>query len=260
MRAFFRRLFMKWNYRSADGKGRTLWQRICGTNVKDDTSLEVRQVPEKEREVSPVVKPKEVIYNPIKAKISSIVSFEHDLELRGKDFVIDSMEAYTTHIGSKEFKHTDYLLRNGDTRLRMRVSPNSEPKGYQVELYRYYDEMGWDQGFWDVLNHDSHEFEVNEDDHGNHLEEPRKYWRVNNAVDPYLAEKQILKDVDGDGKISDNEVVKESVNYWDYSRETDDPDTQTSFIEYIMVEMDNDTKYFHLYRGRKIENFQLSVI
>lgn len=232
-----------WRSKSANGSGRTLWQRLTGQNVKDETSLELKS------------------YNPIDAKIGSCISFDHDLELRGKFFRILSIENYVTHIGSKDFDHTDYLLKHDETRLRLRVVPTSnESKGYRLELYSYYDEVSWDQGFWDILESDSHDFLVNEDDNGNSLEVPLQYWRVNDAVEPYLSTKTVMVDKNNDDKVDDTEVRKESVNYWDYSRETVDSLTQLPVVEYILVEMNNDTKYFSLYRGRKIDNFQLSVI
>lgn len=246
---YCRILFRSWSVPSGDGKGRTLFQRLFGLNKKDMTSKETK------------------CYNPLNAKIGSTMSFD-DMEFRGINFLIESIEAYITTAAGKEFPHTDYCLKGIDQsqdkplRLRLRVSPNKDnAKGYQLELYRPYDEMKWDEGFYtNVLQAENHEFHIEQDDNGNQLDEPSIYWRVNGAEDPYSAVKTIMKDSNNDGKIEESEMDKEHVSYWDYSRETTNTDTQLSFLEYILVEMDDETKYFTLYRGRQMDAFQLSVI
>ena len=253
---YLKRLRLSWGKKSADGYGRTLWQKLMGSNVKDETSIEIRDVKPEPGEEAPA-KPQKMVCNPLNAKISAIVSIGYEGEYKGLDFKIEAIEVYTDHVGTKNFSHADYILRNDDKKLRLRVY--KKPTGdLKCELYKDYDEMGWDQGFWDVLNHDSHEFEVNEDDNGNRLDTPNVYWRVNGAVDPYQATKQVLKDVDGDGKVSDKEVSNVEVNYWDYSRETDVNGVFN--LEFMLVEMNSDTKYFNLYRGKEIKAFQLTVI
>lgn len=246
---FFRMLFRYWTSPSQDGKGRTLWQRVWGLNVKDTTSQELK------------------CFNPLKVKIKSTVSID-DLEFRGISFLVEAIEAYETTANGRKFPHTDYLLKGismsekEPVRLRVRCTPNKDAaSGYQVEVYRHYDEFKWDEGFYEnVLKAENNEFHVEQDDNGNQLEEPSIYWRVNGAEDPYCAVKSAMKDENKDDQIQESEIEKTNVSFWDYSRETDNSETKQTFLEYILVEMDDNTKYFTLYRGRQIEGTQLSVI
>ena len=104
------------------------------------------------------------------------------------------------------------------------------------------------------------EFYVNLDDEGNVLEEKRVYWRINDVFDPYVARVTSMKDVDQNGTIEDSELERSDVSYWDYSRITKDLDTEQDVTEYLLVEMDHDTRYFTLLRGRDIHPSQVSVI
>jgi hypothetical protein len=227
---------------SANGKGRTVWDILTGSNKKDLT-------------------PKELQYhNPLKAKVGQIVSFDGEPRLRDINFEITSLGIYDTKIAGKSYFHTDYVLRGNspDVRLpidlRMRVlSDDKAPLGYRVQLLRLYHEMGWDEGFHNnVLGDPSMEFHVNQDDSGKDLETPWTYWRVEDVPSPYKAKLTTMKDLDKSGAIDDNELERCDVTYWDYHRETFDDETKEKFIELLWIEMDNRSRYFTFYRGREI--------
>lgn len=236
--------------KSKDGRGRTIWDIITGANLKDLTPLELQY------------------HNPLKAVIGVSMSFEHDLQLSGINFFLEGIIVYEKKIGNKKFHHTDYVLR-GTTldhpkpvRLKLRVIPDEDADtGYRYELYLLYDEFAWDQGFHDqVLGDVTKEFYVNLDDDGSVLDEKRVYWRINDVFDPYVARVTFMKDVDKDGEIEESELERSDVSYWDYSRITKDLETEQDFTEYLLVEMDHDTRYFTLLRGRDIHPSQVSII
>lgn len=235
---------------SANGKGRTVWEIIMGLNVKDMTPLELQY------------------HNPLKASIGVSVSFAHDINLSGNNFFLEAIEVYETKIGKKKFYATDYLLKavtlseTKPIRLRLRITPDPDAEtGHRYQLYKLYQEMEWDQSFYDgVLNSGSGDFLINNDDDGNELEKPLQYFRVGNVIDPYCAKKTAMKDENKSGTIDDDELEHSKVTYWDYSRELVDPVTEQKSIEYLDVEMDDATKYFTFYRGADILAYQITVI
>lgn len=235
---------------SADGKGRTLWQILTGTNKK-------------------VLGPTEFEYhNPLKARIGVSVSIRSDLELQGINFFVDKIEVYQTVVGNKKFYSTDYCLRgvvmgaSKPIRLRLRAIPNDDIEGgFEFRMYKLYYEMGYDQHFHEkILGDPSGEFWIREDDNGVALAEPWTYWRKNDAKDAYGATVTTMRDENKDGKVSADELTHTEVWYWDYSRMTTDDVTKQEYEEFLDIEQNAETKYFTFYRGRVIEPFQVTMI
>lgn len=235
---------------SANGKGRTVWEIIMGRNIKDMTPLELQY------------------HNPLQAVVGVSVSFAHDINLSGINFFLEAIDVYETKVGKKKFYFTDYLLKGvtlsekKPVRLRLRITPDSDVEtGFRYQIYKRYFEMEWDQSFHDdVLNSGSGIFEVNQDDDGNELEQPLSYSRIGNVTDPYQARKTGMKDENNSGSIDDDELEHSKVTYWDYSRETTNPETEQKFMEYLDIEMDDKTKYFTFYRGTDILAYQITVV
>jgi hypothetical protein len=148
-------------------------------------------------------------------------------------------------------------------RLRLRLIPDQDINnkiGCKVLFLHHYDEMEWNEEFYDnVLNNEYGIFDVNYDDEGNELAEARRYWRVEDILDPYKARVAILSDKDGDGTIEDKEFECYDFTYWDYWRDTTDVNGQ-SLREYLMVEMKNKTRYFTFLRGEEIAAYQVTMI
>lgn len=207
-------------------------------------------------------------YNPLGCRVGQSVSFQNDLTLSGINFFVEGISVYETKIGAKKFYHTDYWLRGvtmetpQPIRLHLRVIPNADTMGgFDFQCLWPKDESGWDDGLFNALNDESHVFQVHEDDAGNSLEDPWSFQRIDGAVDPYKASLTVLRDKNGDGKVDENEAEKSSVSYWDYSRDDAlDLETNQTFREFLYVDMNNDTRYFTIYRGRAVEPSQVMVI
>ena len=247
---------------SADGKGRSLFDILTGRNQKDMRPLEFQY------------------HNPLEAKVGCTVSFDHEEAIKGINFVIEKISVYKTTIGREVFYHTDYHLKgtsldtDGYIRLWLRLIPDenvTDGLGHRIQLLQLYEEMEWDEGLYNMLlengdydetydNEGETSFKVNFDDDNNELEHPRQYWRVGNAPDPYRANLTILSDADGDGTIEDDELEHFPVTYWEFSRLTDDPDTEQEVTEYLTIEMDDGTRFFTFLRGSDIKPFQVMVI
>lgn len=236
---------------SKDGKGRTIFDIITGNNQKDLTPLELQY------------------HNPLKAKVGNTVSFDHEPDIKDINFVIEKISVYETKIGNRKFYHTDYHLRgialemDKPLRYRLRLSPDEDENnaiGCKLLLLNLYDEMEWDQSFFeDTLGDPSGEFWVKKDDSGQPLEEPRIYWRINDVVDSYHARQTILSDKDGDGTVEESELERHNIEYWDYSRMTKNAEDQ-DYLETLVVEMNDKTRYFTFLRGIELQAFQVTVI
>jgi len=240
---------------SADGRGRTLFEILTGRNKKDMRPLEFQY------------------HNPLEAKVGCTISFDHEPEISGINFVIEKISVYKTTIDRKDFYHTDYHLKgisldhNKPVRMRLRLIPDEnviDQLGHKVQLMYLYDEVPYDEGLHKtVLADPSGEFWVNYDDEGNELQEPRTYWRVGSnehcpCPDPYSARCTILSDVDGDGTVEDDELEHYSTTYWEFSRMTDDQNGQ-EFEEFLTVEMNDDSGFFTFLRGSEVKPSQIMV-
>lgn len=243
---------------SADGQGRSIWDILTGRNQRDMTPLELQY------------------HNPLEARVGQTVHLQHEPELAGVSFNIEKMAVYKTEVGRDVYYHTDYFLRgvqygmDKPLRFRLRLI-HDEDEGnelkHKVQLLHLYDEMPWDEGFHDgVLCNDSNEFRVNYDDDGEELPEDavRIYWRCempepcHHALDPYHARLTVLRDVDGDGTIEDNELERYDVTYWDYSRDTES-EAGVPFREFLTIEKDDDNGYFTFLRGTEVLPSQIMV-
>ena len=58
-------------------------------------------------------------------------------------------------------------------------------------------------------------------------------------------------DINNDGKIDESEVELLYSTYWDYARDTED-ENGVKFTEFLTVEMDDETRYFTLLRGKEV--------
>jgi hypothetical protein len=235
---------------SANKRGRTLFEILSGRNKRDLRPLELQY------------------HNPLEAKVGCTVSFDHEPAISGINFVIEKISVYQTKINSKSFYHTDYHLKGvsldseGPIRTRLRLIADSNVEdalGHRIQLLDLYDEMEYDEDFvrGPLANKDGI-LEINQDDEGIQLAEPRKYWRVESVIDPYKAQVTVLKDVDGDGTIEEEELERYSCTYWDYARDTDDPNGQ-SFTEFLTIEMNDTSGYLTFLRGRDVLPAQISV-
>ena len=245
-------------------KGRTLWEILTGRNKRNMTPLELQY------------------HNPLGAKIGNTISFDHEEDLKGINFVIERIVVYETLINDgvkiRKFYHTDYCLKgisldmDKPLRVRLRLLPDEDATntlGCKLQILHLYHEEGFNQTLYDYLNNPvvydkegkavDKAFCVNQDDAGNELAEPRMYWRVNDVEGPYKAKATTLRDEDGNGRIDDNELTHNKVEYWDFSRLTKN-DQQVEFLEYLWAEMDETSRYISMMRGTEILASQVMVI
>lgn len=248
---------------SADGKGRTLWEILTGRNQRDMTPLELQY------------------HNPLSAKIGCTVTFDHEPTIVGINFVIEKIAVFETKIERcrKRFFHTDYHLRgtsldtDGYLRMRLRVIPDENAEneiGCFVRLLYLFKEVPWDESLYNMLcengDHDDTwdesgevTFKVNYDDEGNELEEPHRYWRIEDVPDPFTSRVTLLHDADKNGTVDDDELEHYDVECWDFARDTKDLETEETFTEFLCAEMDVETHYFTFLRGTDIKPFQITV-
>lgn len=235
---------------SANGRGRTLYEILTGQNRKDMRPLELQY------------------HNPLAARVGGTVSFDHEPSITNINFVIEGITVYKTVIRKKSFYHTDYELKgisldhSNPVRLRMRLIPDeniANQIGHRVQILYLYDQMEYNEGFHkNTLGDPSGEIRINQDDEGNELQEPRKYWRIEDVIDPYEARVTVLRDTDGDGTIEDEELEHFDVTYWDYHRNTESPETG-EYTEFLTVEMNKDSGYFNFLRGTEVLASQVTV-
>lgn len=219
-------------------KGRTLFDIISGKNKQSYTPIELQY------------------YNPLAAKIGNTVSFTHDSELKDINFVVTKIGVFCTEILGNKFYHTDYHLKgisvasDSPIKYRLRLTPDEDSNnhlGCKLQLFQLFDEMGWDEDLYKKIFNQG-EFQVDVDDFGHQLDDPKIYWRVEDVIDPYHASVTLLVDKNGDGKVEYDELENFRVTYWDYHRDAIDENEQ-QFREYMFLEMKDDTKYFVFLRG-----------
>lgn len=241
--------------KSADGKGRTIFQILTAQNKRDMTAQELQY------------------HNPLKAKIGCSVSFNHQVELAGLNFFIQAIHVFETKIDNKKYYHTDYILRATvlggaePVKLKLRLVPDEDASselGHKIQVLENYYQMGLEEAdkcnLREVLADEV--FQIYQDDNGNPYDETDRptYWRVDDVKLPYQSTVTILKDIDGDGSVQSDELEHLKVTYWDYHRNTVDPETEQEFTEYLSVEEDEETNFFSFFRGRDVEPFQIVVI
>jgi hypothetical protein len=220
-------------------KGRTLWEMWTG---KKQPAVEERY------------------FNPMKAKIGSILNI-NDIDLKQYDFSVKEIREYKRTIGGKDYLFSDYVLHaqplKGDAvLLRLRVNPTGQSDGsptHNVLVLRLYDEMGYDKGFHDVVTDTTKKIEVTDNNVA------QSYDRINGVQDSYKATVSVVRDVNQDGKVEEDEVDTVQVEYWDYCRETQDEAGNPS-VEFLFVEMDTTSGWFQLWRGEEINQGRVVII
>ena len=256
---------------SANGRGRTLYEILMGHNQKDSRPLELQ------------------FHNPLGSRVGSTISFEHEPALADINFIVEAISVYQTKIAAASFYHTDYHLKGISReqaapvrfRLRLIADENVEnPLGHRVQLLRLIADKDYDQDLQEkVLASPDGTIDSAVDENGyrffnesatDFVEGSSKYWRVEDVLDPYVARVTILRDTDGNGTIEDDELEKQTVMYWDYSRLTPDPLTGADTTEFLTAEMDrgelnkatgemDGTGHFKFFCGTEVLPSQIAV-
>ncbi len=202
-------------------------------------------------------------YNPLKAKIGSFVTID-DLDLHDLDFRVEEIREYRRTIGGKDFLFADYVLLarpmgKDEVQARLRLNPVEDPDRaagltHHALVLRLDDEMAYGKDFYEVLTDKTGKFQVLDDG-----KVTAEYWRINEVHKPYRARVSVVKDADHNKKAEKSEVEHIQVDYWDYARQIQTPGGQPA-VEYLFIEMDEESGWFQIWRGREIDMQQAFVV
>jgi hypothetical protein len=198
--------------------------------------------------------------NPLDLRIGSAVpvAYANGPEFANYDFSAQEIREYNRQIGGQEFRFTDYTLRGVNTKsfdandvltVRVRALPN--PAGsHDALLLRPYDEFAFAEDFLEVLKDATGVFEVTDDKSG----AKETFTRINNLREPYQAAVLVIAATTPDGKAAPGKVSPLKLEYWDYWRDLDSGEggnSASTAKEFFFVEMNSDTGWFQLWRGRE---------
>jgi len=161
-------------------------------------------------------------FNPLKAHIGSVICVEavdHELEGTVRDIL---------QYSSKGSQFADYCL---DEEIHIRSDPWLCKDGKEIALLlKLYDQFGYSQEFYDLLECESGELEISQ---GSHID---KYFRTS------AHNFDVAATIDGaSGKLS----------YWHYVRQIENEANQP-IVEHLFVEMSSDIGWFQLWHGHEI--------
>ncbi len=142
-------------------------------------------------------------------------------------------------VNTKSFDAKDVMT------ARLRVVPN-QAGAHDSLLLRVYDEFAFTEDFLGVLKDDTGVFEVTDDKSG----AAESFARINDLRESYEAAVLVVAETTSDGKSATGKTTPAKVEYWDYWRDADIGGANTA-KEFIFVEMNSDTGWFQLWRGRE---------
>jgi hypothetical protein len=195
-------------------------------------------------------------YNPLRLGVGSAVAIgpANGPDFASHDFSVQEIREFTRRIGSQDFVFTDYVLRgvntatfdNADTlTLRLRAAPNDLGR-QDTLLLRLDDEFAFAEDFLAVLNDATGIFEVTDDATGDR----QTYARLNETHGSYEAAVLVVSETSPDGKAAPGRIARAKLEYWDYGREVE-IGVGKSAREFLFVEMNSDTGWFQIWRGRE---------
>jgi len=194
--------------------------------------------------------------NPLDLRVGSAVAvaYANGPEYSGYDFAVQEIREYTRRIEGQEFRFTDYVLRGANTKspdaddtlaARVRVVPN-QAGAHDSLLLRLDDEFAFAEDFLGVVKDTTGLFKVTDDKTG--AEET--FSRINDLRESYQAAILVVSATTPDGKAATGKAAPAKVEYWDYWRDADLGGGKTA-KEFIFVEMNSDTGWFQIWRGRE---------
>jgi len=194
--------------------------------------------------------------NPLDLRVGSAVTvpYSNGAEFSNYDFTVQEIREYNRVIGGKEFRFTDYVVRGVNTKTfeaekslaaRIRVVPN-QAGSHDSLLLKLYDEFEFAEDFLEVLKDTANTFEVTDDNSG----EKDTFTRINDLHEPYQAAVLAVSQTTPDGKAAPGKTSPQKIEYWDYWRDMDIGGGNTA-KEFVFVEMNSDTGWFQIWRGRE---------
>ena len=194
--------------------------------------------------------------NPLDLRVGSAVAvaYANGPEFADYNFAAQEIREYTRRIEGQEFRFTDYVLRGVNTKspdaddtlaARLRVVPN-QAGAHDSLLLRLYDEFEFAEDFLGVVKDTTGLFKMTDDKSG--AEET--FSRINDLRESYQAVVLVVAETTPDGKAATGKVSPVKVEYWDYWRDVDIGGGKTA-KEFVFVEMNSDTGWFQIWRGRE---------
>ena len=194
--------------------------------------------------------------NPLDLRAGSPVrvSYANGPEFADFDFATNEIREYTRRIGVEEFRFTDYVLRGTNSKsfdpgdaltLRLRVVPNLAG-GHDSLLLRLDDEFAFAEDFLGVVKDTTGIFEETDDTSG----QKTTFSRINDLRESYVAAVLVVAATTPDGKGAPGKTTAAKLEYWDYWRDADLGGGKTA-KEFLFVEMNSDTGWFQIWRGRE---------
>ena len=194
--------------------------------------------------------------NPLDLRVGSpvAVAYANGPEYTDYNFSVQEMREYTRRIEAQEFRFTDYVLRGVNTKspdaddtvaARLRVVPN-QAGAHDALLLRLYDEFAFAEDFLGVVKDTTGLFKVTDDKSGAET----TFSRINDLRESYQAAVLVVSETTPDGKGATGKVAPAKVEYWDYWQDADIGGGKTA-KEFIFVEMNSDTGWFQIWRGRE---------
>jgi hypothetical protein len=194
--------------------------------------------------------------NPLDLRVGAPVPVAHanGPEYADYNFTVQEIREYTRRIGGQEFRFTDYVLRGVNTKTldaddvmgpRLRAVPN-QAGAHDTLLLRLYDEFEFAETFLAVVKDTSGVLDVTEDKTG----AKATFSRINDLRESYQAAVLVVAATTPDGKGATGKVSPAKVEYWDYWRDADISGGKTA-KEFVFVEMNSDTGWFQIWRGRE---------
>jgi hypothetical protein len=194
--------------------------------------------------------------NPLDLRVGSAVAvaYANGPEFTDYNFTAQEIREYTRRIEAQEFRFTDYVLRGVNSKspdaddtlaARLRVVPN-QAGAHDALLLRLYDEFAFAEDFLGVVKDTTGLFKMTDDKSG--AEET--FSRINDLRESYQAAVLVVSETTPDGKGATGKVSPVKVEYWDYWRDADIGGGKTA-KEFVFVEMNSDTGWFQIWRGRE---------
>src|SRR6266404_908940 len=222
----------------AEKKGKTLWEMFTARVHGDGNGAGI------------------AFANPLDLRVGSAVNvpYSNGLELANYDFSVQEMREYNRRIGGQDLRFTDYVLRGVNKKsfdaneviaAHLRAVPN-QAGAHDDLLLRLYDEFAFAEDFLAVLKDTSGIFETTDDKSGT----TETFSRINDLRESYEAAVLVVSETTPDGKAASGKTAAVKLEYWDYWRDADLGGGNTA-KEFVFVEMNSDTGWFQIWRGRE---------
>jgi hypothetical protein len=194
--------------------------------------------------------------NPLDLRVGSplAVAYANGPEFADYNFTVQEIREYTRRIQGQDFRFADYVLRGVNAKspdadnvlmTRVRVVPNAAGANDAL-LLRIYDEFEFAEDFLAVVKDTTGLFKVTDDKSGAEA----TFSRINDVRDSYQTAVLVVAEMTTDGKGAPGKVSPAKVEYWDYWRDADIGPGKTA-KEFVFVEMNSDTGWFQIWRGRE---------